>query len=79
MIPIKRKMSIKELGQIRTSSRLKTTVNMTLVDMDDFDIEKLQESFDTKEFFIKVSPINPNAISEANNLGTGAIEAGNLI
>lgn len=78
LIPIKRKMSIKELGQIRTGSRLKTTVNMTLVDMADFDVQKLKESFDTKEFFIKVSPINPNEISEANNLGTGAIEAVNL-
>lgn len=39
LIPISHKMSIEELGKIRTQSKLKTTVNMTLVDLDDFDIE----------------------------------------
>jgi adenine C2-methylase RlmN of 23S rRNA A2503 and tRNA A37 len=78
LIPIRRKMSIRELGQIRTGSNLKTTVNMTLVDMADFDIGKLRESFDPAAFFIKVSPINPNAVSEENNLGTGAISGVNL-
>jgi MoaA/NifB/PqqE/SkfB family radical SAM enzyme len=79
LIPIKKKMSIAELGQIRTSSNLKTTVNMTLVDMADFDIEKLKVNFDSSKFFIKVSPINPNAVSEGNNLGAGAIEGVNLV
>ncbi len=79
LIPIRKKMSIAELGQIRTGSDLKTTVNMTLVDMADFDIEKLKSNFDVSKFFIKVSPINPNAVSEGNNLGTGAIEGVNLI
>jgi adenine C2-methylase RlmN of 23S rRNA A2503 and tRNA A37 len=78
LIPIRQKMSIRELGQIRTGSNLKTTVNMTLVDMADFDIRKLQENFDPAAFFIKVSPINPNAVSEENNLGTGAISGVNL-
>lgn len=78
LIPIKKKMTIEELGQIRTSSALKTTVNMTLVDMADFDVEKLKANFDPNAFFIKVSPINPNAVSEENNLGTGAIEGVNL-
>jgi len=78
LIPIRRKMTIAELGQIRTQSELKTTVNMTLVDMADFDIEKLKDNFDPDCFFIKVSPINPNEISEGNNLGTGAIEGVNL-
>ena len=71
-------MSIQQLGQIRTNSNLKTTVNMTLVDMADFDIGKLRENFDPAAFFIKVSPINPNAVSEKNNLGTGAISGVNL-
>jgi ribulose bisphosphate carboxylase small subunit len=79
LIPIKKKMSIQELGQIRTGSNLKTTVNMTLVDMADFDIEKLKGNFDPSKFFIKVSPINPNAVSEGNNLGAGAIEGVNLV
>lgn len=78
LIPIRRKMTIPELGQIRTQSELKTTVNMTLVDMADFDVEKLRENFDPDKFFIKVSPINPNETSEENNLGTGAIEGVNL-
>lgn len=79
LIPIKRKMSIEQLGQIRTNSNLKTTINMTLVDAADFDIEKLKKNFDPDKFFVKVSPINKNEISEANALGGGAIEGMNLI
>lgn len=72
-------MSIKELGEIRTTSNLKTTINMTLVDMADFDIVKLKENFDPEFFFIKVSPINPNSVSEENNLGGGVIQGVNII
>ena len=79
LIPFKNKMTIEELGQIRTESELKTTVNMTLVDTADFDIEKLTKWFDPKYFFIKVSPINPNPISEGNDLGNGIIKAENLV
>ena len=79
LIPFKNKMTIEELGQIRTESDLKTTVNMTLVDTADFDINKLTKWFDPKYFFIKVSPINPNPISEGNDLGNGIIKAENLV
>ena len=79
LIPFKNKMTIEELGQIRTESDLKTTVNMTLVDTADFDIEKLKKYFDPKFFFIKVSPINPNPISEKNKMGKGVITTENLI
>lgn len=79
LIPFKNKMSIEELGKIRTDSDLKTTVNMTLVDTEDFDIEKLKKWFDPEYFFIKVSPINPNPISEKNNMGKGVIKAENLV
>jgi len=79
LIPYKNKMSIKELGQIRTKSNLKTTVNLTLVDESDFDINVLKEHFDPEFFFIKLSPINVNTISEKNNLGNGIIEGVNLI
>lgn len=79
LIPFKNKMTIEELGQIRTESNLKTTVNMTLVDEADFDIEKLKKYFDPKYFFIKVSPINPNPISEKNHMGTGVIKVENLV
>jgi adenine C2-methylase RlmN of 23S rRNA A2503 and tRNA A37 len=78
LIPFKNKMSIEELGQIRTNSHLKTTVNMTLVDEEDFDINKLKELFDKECFFIKLSPINKNSTSEINNLGDGAIKGINI-
>jgi adenine C2-methylase RlmN of 23S rRNA A2503 and tRNA A37 len=79
LIPYKDKMTIEELGKIRTNSNLKTTVNMTLVDEQDFDIETLKKYFDPKHFFIKLSPINVNEISEKNCLGKGIIEGVNLI
>jgi 23S rRNA (adenine2503-C2)-methyltransferase len=79
LIPFKNKMTIAELGQIRTQSNLKTTVNMTLVDEEDFDIEELKKYFDPKYFFIKLSPININDCSEKNGLGNGAVTGINLI
>lgn len=79
LIPINNLMTIEELGQIRTKSNLKTTVNLTLVDEADFDIEKLQKYFDPEYFFIKLSPINENEFSEANGLGAGIIEGTNLV
>ena len=79
LIPINGLMSIEELGQIRTNSNLKTTVNMTLVDTADFDINKLKKYFNPEYFFIKLSPINENSISDRNNLGKGVIERVNLL
>lgn len=79
LIPFKQKMSIEELGQIRTQSDLKTTVNMTLVNTADFDIQLLKKYFDPEYFFIKLSPINENAVSQANHMGSGVIQAANLI
>jgi len=79
LIPFPRKVAISELGKIKTGSKLKTTLNLTLVDDKDFDIEKLKENFATQNFFVKLSPINPNVISEQNNMGNGIIEQQNLI
>ena len=79
LIPFRNKMSIEELGQIRTKSNLKTTLNLTLVDESDFDIEKLKRYFDPDYFFIKLSPINENEFSEENHLGKGIIQANNLM
>ena len=79
LIPFKSKMSIEQLGNIRTESNLKTTVNLTLVDEGDFDITTLKKHFDKDKYFIKISPINPNATSENNGLGTGVVEGINLI
>lgn len=77
LIPIDGLMSIKELGEIRTESNLKTTVNMTLVDTKDFDIMK--KYFDPKYFFIKLSPVNENEVSKEHNMGKGIIHRENLI
>ena len=79
LIPFKNKMTIEELGQIRTQSNLKTTVNMTLVDYKDFDINRLKTLFDPTYFFIKLSPINPNAISDKNHMSVGLVEGINLL
>lgn len=78
LIPFKKKMTLEQLGQIRTNSDLKTTVNMTLVDESDFDIDRLKALFNKDSFFIKLSPINPNAVSDSNKMGTGVIESVNL-
>ena len=79
LIPFKNKLSIEELGNIRTGSKLKTTLNLTLVEESDFDIEKIKQHFDKDHFFIKLSPINPNPTSEKNDMGTGVIEGINLV
>ena len=79
LIPYKKKMTIKELGEIRTMSYLKSTINLTLVKEEDFDIEILKELFDKDYFFVKISPINPNDNSSKNNMGEGVIEGKNLI
>jgi adenine C2-methylase RlmN of 23S rRNA A2503 and tRNA A37 len=79
LIPYKNKFTIQELGQIRTLSHQKTTVNLTLVEQEDFDIEALKLHFDPACFFIKLSPINPNPVSERYELGAGVIESTNLV
>ena len=78
LIPFPKLMSIEELGQIRTKSRLKTTLNMTLVDEKDFDINKLKKYFDPKYFFVKLSPLNPSSVTKENNLN-GIIKGRNLV
>ena len=70
LIPYKNKMSIEELGQIRTNSNLKTTLNLTLTNNEILDVEKLKKYFDPNYFFIKLSPLNENIISKKNNMKT---------
>lgn len=79
LIPFPKKMTLEEIGQVRTQSNLKTTINMTLVDTSDFDINVFKRYFPTEHFFVKLSPINPNSISEKNNLGKGVITQTNLV
>jgi 23S rRNA (adenine2503-C2)-methyltransferase len=78
LIPYRRKIPLADLGQIRTESRLKTTLNLTLVDDTDWDADKLAELFDKDKFFVKISPINENCISNKNQLGKGVVEGVNL-
>lgn len=78
LIPYNVKMTLEELGQIRTESNLKTTLNMTLVDESDFDIEQLKRNFNPNAFFVKLSPINTNIVSEENHLGSGVVNGINL-
>lgn len=79
LIPYKHKISLEEMGKIRTESNLKTTVNLTLTRPEDFDIEALKKYFDPKYFFIKLSPINPCETSKNNKLGKGVITQVNLV
>jgi len=78
LIPFNKKVPIEELA-IKTDSKLKTTVNLTLVEEEDFDIDRLTDIFDPDSFFIKLSPINKNEVSEKNELGDGVIKAKNLL
>jgi len=68
-------MTIKELGEVRTHSFLKTTLNLTMAAKEDWNINELENFFDKDFVFVKVSPINPNEISEKNRMGTGIIQA----
>jgi 23S rRNA (adenine2503-C2)-methyltransferase len=79
LIPFPHKMSLKDMGQIRTKSKLKTTINMTMARQEDFDIDRLKEWFDPEFFFVKISPINENDISRENELGAGVIRQINLV
>lgn len=79
LIPYKHKALLEEMGKIRTSSNLKTTINLTLARPEDFDIDALKKYFDPEYFFIKISPINTNSVSEENGMGTGVVKQHNLV
>jgi len=79
LIPYKKKTSLEELGKVRTKSNLKTTVNLTMARPEDFDIKKMMKIFPKENFFVKVSPINPNDVSEDNGLVEGIIKQVNLV
>jgi len=71
-------MSLEEMGQVRTKSNLKTTINLTLTRPEDFDINKLKKYFDPEYFFIKLSPLNTSDITIKNNIN-GIIKQKNLL
>lgn len=51
LIPYKHKITLEEMGKVRTSSKLKTTLNLTLARPEDFSIEELKRNFDKDKFF----------------------------
>lgn len=71
LIPFRKKMSIEELGRIRTRSSRKTTLNLALADEADFDLDALRRNFDREHFFIKLSQINANFIADENGMDAG--------
>ncbi len=79
LIPFKYKIKLDVMGKVRTKSDLKTTLNLTMAREEDFDIIKMKKYFPKDDFFIKISPINVNDISEMNNMGKGVIKQQNLI
>jgi len=79
LIPIRRKLRLSDMGKVRTESNLKTTLNLTLVRQEDFDVGELKKFFDPEFFFVKLSPINPNDVSDENNISNGVIEQSNLV
>ena len=79
LIPFKKKVKIEELGKVRTNSALKTTVNLTMARPEDWDVNEMKRIFDKDAFFVKVSPINENDVSIANDMGCGIIEQQNLV
>ena len=79
LIPFKHKITLEEMGKIRTASALKTTLNLTMARAEDFSMERLAELFDKDKFFIKISPINENDVSKANKMGEGVIHQANIV
>ena len=79
LIPFKNKISLEDMGKVRTQSSLKTTLNLTMAREEDFDIEKMKKWFSKDNFFVKVSPINPNDVSEKNGLVDGVIKQQNIV
>lgn len=79
LIPYHHKMTLKEMGAVRTKSNLKTTLNLTLVNESDFNVDRLVKWFPKEHFFVKLSPINPNEISDLNDINSGVIKQTNLI
>lgn len=79
LIPFRHKMTMEEMGAVRTKSHLKTTLNLTLIESADFCINRLKEWFPGDYFFVKLSPVNPNDISDMNGIDTGIVKQLNIL
>lgn len=74
LIIFPKKMSIPELGRVRTpGSYQKITLNMTLLSPDDVDVDYLAAHFDPDHFFVKFTPLNENPKTRSNKLGSGVV------
>lgn len=56
----------------------KITLNFALTTETPFDIVELQNQFDQKDVFIKVSPINENTVTEKNNIKGLILQTNNI-
>jgi 23S rRNA (adenine2503-C2)-methyltransferase len=79
LIPFKNKISVEEMGKVRTESKLKTTLNLSMARKEDFSIDSMKRIFDKDYFFVKISPINENDISIVNAVGKGIISQQNIL
>jgi adenine C2-methylase RlmN of 23S rRNA A2503 and tRNA A37 len=64
---------LNELGKYYYNQRnrqWKVTLNFALAKSTPFNVDDLKEQFDNKIFFIKISPINENVVSDENKLKT---------
>jgi adenine C2-methylase RlmN of 23S rRNA A2503 and tRNA A37 len=59
------------------NNKRKISLNFTIVKGNEFEVDRLKEYFPPKLFFIKLSPLNDNAISKSNGL-QGLITEKNL-
>jgi len=84
IIPLKNKLSfedIREFGkkwtEVENNKRRKITLNFTILEDNEFSVQKLKSLFSEEHFFIKLSPLNENDITRKNNL-KGLIKERNI-
>lgn len=83
LIPLKNKL---DYGQIRDfaarwmkvpNNKRKISLNFTILVENEFSMEKIERYFPKEHFFIKLSPLNENKVTEKNKL-KGLIEERNI-
>ena len=82
LIPARNKVAFDEIRlfankwmDVKNNQR-KISLNFTVVEGSEFDIEKIKRYFPKEHFFIKLSPVNENHYTRINNI-TGAIKQKN--
>ncbi len=82
LIPAKNKLAFDEIRSFANkwmdvkNNKRKISLNFTVVEGSEFNIEKIKEFFPKEQFFIKLSPVNENCYTRINNI-TGAIKQRN--